>query len=426
VRVLGEFYRHLVIHIIHSGNKSKLSLLLFRNFQYNFPMAKEYKTPGVYVEEISTFPPSVAEAETATAIFIGYTEKAVENGADLLQTPKQIRSLLEYQIFFGGASNATSSFCLYENVQLFFENGGGNCYIISTGSYISPVSFAELDTGLANSRIVPAAILAIPDAVYLSSVNEFFTLQKKMLQQCADLKTRFAILDTRQPSSDILNDIQQFRDGTGNDNLSLAAAYYPWLILNSGKKIPPSGAIAGIYAQTDSSRGVWKAPANVSVQGISGLTNLITTPLQDNMNVHESGKSINAIRFFTGKGFMVWGARTLNGNNNEWRYVPVRRFFNMVEESAKNATQRFVFEPNDANTWTRAKAMIENYLTNKWRDGALAGAKPQEAYYVHVGLGQTMNADDILNGIMIIEIGMAVVRPAEFIILRFSIKMQQS
>ena len=120
------------------------------------------------------------------------------------------------------------------------------------------------------------------------------------------------------------------------------------------------------------------------------------------------------------------GARTLAGNDNEWKYIPVRRFFNMVEESVKKATAQFVFEPNDANTWVKVRAMIENFLVLQWRAGALAGAKPDEAFFVKVGLGQTMTAVDILNGKMIIEIGMAAVRPAEFIILRFSHKMQES
>ena len=387
-------------------------------------MAKKYKTPEVYIEEITQFPPSIAEAETSVAVFIGYTEKAIENGASLLQQPKSIKSLPEYQNFFGGAPGATQRFCLFESVKSFYENGGGKCYIISAGNYANPISFTELNTGLVNSRTVPAAILTIPDAVYLSSASEFFSLQKNMLQQCADLRTRFSILDTPEPSSNILNDIQQFRDGTGNHNLSWGAAYYPWLILDTAKKIPPCGAIAGIYAQVDGTGGVWKAPANVSVKGISGLTNTITNSLQDIMNVHASGKSINALRFFTGKGILVWGARTLNGNDNEWRYISVRRFFMMAEESITKACQYFVFEPNDSNSWTKTKSMIENYLLPKWRDGALAGVKPEQGFFVHVGLGQTMTAEDILNGRMVVDIGMAVLRPAEFIILRVSIKMQ--
>jgi uncharacterized protein len=148
---------------------------------------------------------------------------------------------------------------------------------------------------------------------------------------------------------------------------------------------------------------------------------------QEDFNVDaENGKSINCIRNFVGRGNLVWGARTLAGNNNEWRYTNVRRFFNMVEESVQNASRQFVFEPNDANTWVRVKGMIDNYLTNLWRVGALQGAKPEHAFYTAVGLNQTMTQDDILNGLMIVEIGLAVVRPAEFIVLRFSHKLAVS
>ena len=192
-------------------------------------------------------------------------------------------------------------------------------------------------------------------------------------------------------------------------------------------ELPPSSSMAGVYARVDEDRGVWKAPANVGLNYVIKPTVKITHEDQKSLNVDTTaGKSINAIRSFTGKGTLVWGARTLAGNDNEWRYISVRRFFNMVEESVKKASAQFVFEPNDANTWVKVRAMIENFLTLQWRAGALAGAKQDEAFYVKVGLGQTMTAQDILNGNMIIEIGMAAVRPAEFIILRFSHKMQES
>jgi hypothetical protein len=192
-------------------------------------------------------------------------------------------------------------------------------------------------------------------------------------------------------------------------------------------ELPPSSAIAGVYARVDKDRGVWKAPANVGLNYVSSLTVKVTSEDQESLNVDTvAGKSINAIRAFTGKGILVWGARTLAGNDNEWRYVPVRRFFNMVEESVKKATSQFVFEPNDANTWVKVRAMIENFLSLQWRAGALAGAKEEQAFYVRVGLGQTMTAQDILNGYMHIEIGMAVVRPAEFIVLKFSHKLQEA
>lgn len=189
---------------------------------------------------------------------------------------------------------------------------------------------------------------------------------------------------------------------------------------------PPSGAAAGIYALTDRTRGVWKAPANVSLRGVIAPAYKLNDQEQGALNVHETGKSLNAVRAFTGKGILVWGARTLSGNDNEWRYVNVRRFFNFVEESAKKASEPFVFESNDAHTWVRIRAMIENFLTLQWRQGALAGATAKEAFYVKVGLNETMTAQDILEGFLIVEIGMAVVRPAEFIILRFSHRMQES
>ncbi len=190
--------------------------------------------------------------------------------------------------------------------------------------------------------------------------------------------------------------------------------------------LPPSGSVAGVYAAIDRTRGVWKAPANVSINSIIGPVVKIDSHDQEDLNVHTTGKSVNAIRSFTGKGTLVWGSRTLAGNDNEWRYVPVRRFFIMVEESTKKATEPFVFEPNDANTWVKVRSMIENFLILQWRAGALQGAKPNDAFFVHVGLGETMTELDILEGRMIVEIGMAVVRPAEFIILRFSHKMLSS
>jgi phage tail sheath protein FI len=199
------------------------------------------------------------------------------------------------------------------------------------------------------------------------------------------------------------------------------------LLLDHYITVPPSGAVAGVYAAVDSSRGVWKAPANVGVADVVEPMVRLDNAHQDELNVDPTtGKSINALRAFAGKGVLVWGARTLAGNDNEWRYVPVRRFFNMVEESVKKSSYWAVFEPNDANTWIKVRGMIENYLTQKWRDGALAGATTKDAFFVRCGLGTTMNAQDILEGRMNVEIGMAVVRPAEFIILKFSHKLQTS
>ncbi|GAA4274020.1 phage tail sheath C-terminal domain-containing protein [Aquimarina gracilis] len=225
---------------------------------------------------------------------------------------------------------------------------------------------------------------------------------------------------------------------TGGDNASVSLStfkesrseLYSRIISEISKQriiLPPSAAVAGAYATTDRERGVWKAPANVSLNAVIGPISKITSKDQEKLNVDAtSGKSINAIRSFVGKGTMVWGARTLAGNDNEWRYVPVRRLFNMIEESTKKASQFAVFESNDAVTWLKVKAMIESFLYGVWQQGGLAGATEEQAYFVNIGLGKTMTQQDILEGKMIVEIGLAAVRPAEFIVLKFSHKLQES
>lgn len=630
----------------------------------------DYKTPGVYVEEITTLPPSVGQVPTAIPAFIGYTEKAERAGKSLHNTPRHISSLLEYHEMFGKSPNygqitvtydkgrVTNAkfnrmFYIYDTVRMFFANGGGECYIVSTGLY-------KKDDGTDNSATMDAleaginacekedapTMLVCPDAMLLEKKDQAYSLQQLMLKQCAMLQDRVAILDVfdgyvDRADADVILD---FRNGVGINYLKYGTSYYPWIqttlsnsfgfediklvdkdaadlvfedmitdptaiknlksaladykivntfvtkpfedasindkffkiaadiapmdemkhyatvikelvdkiialsqntelknpivlnelrlktnstsalativrglhsvdkgagigvvpdtdytdfelasvaasklfkditedgekvkkargplkslfesmvdilvaikndthtikenldkvvydtnilyqsIVNEVKKranlLPPSGAIAGVYAQVDTSRGVWKAPANVSLASVVGPWVKIDNKQQEDLNVDvNSGKSVNAIRAFTGKGTLVWGARTLAGNDNEWRYISVRRFFNMVEKSVRLSTNWAVFEPNDTNTWIRVKAMIENFLTNLWKQGALAGSTPGAAYFVNVGLGTTMSQVDILEGRMNIEIGMAVVRPAEFIILKFSHKLQEA
>ncbi|MCQ4139092.1 phage tail sheath C-terminal domain-containing protein [Chryseobacterium sp. EO14] len=288
-----------------------------------------------------------------------------------------------------------------------------------------------------------------------------YSLYDSALDQAESMKDRFVIMD-------VLGDDATFRNKVTSTGLKYGAAYYPNLktiltyafkedkvsvmgasgvttlaelklknseLYNQAKAaiesqkvvLAPSSTMAGVYAKVDSTSGVFKAPANTGLNYVDSPVIKISNKRQDELNVDStSGKSINVIRSFTGKGTLVWGARTLDGNSNEWRYISVRRFFNMVEESVKKATERFVFEPNTANTWVRVQTMIENFLNQQWQDGALAGSKPEEAYYVSVGLNKTMSAQDILEGRMIVEIGMAAVRPAEFIVLRFSHKLQEA
>lgn len=462
-----------------------------------------YKTPGVYIEEIAKFPPSIASVETAIPAFIGHTERATKRGEDVTGVPTRISSMLEYEDYFGGSQKeqniivtietvkginrlsadfdwsdgkGPSKHTMYYAMQQYFQNGGGPCYIASVGGY--------LDFGQTISESAPfekaletlkkydePTLIVLPEGQSMDS-GTYFGLVGSALNQCVELKDRFVIMDIMhsgrgiKTDSDIKEAADTFRNSLQGDpeQVRYGAAYFPnirstfnyqfddnavkvrkngsdmsFQQLNNAEKanarleinafsiyLPPSATIAGIYARVDNARGVWKAPANESLFAVNGLSCDITDRAQEDLNVDvNAGRSINAIRAFTGRGIKVWGARTLDGNDNEWRYVSVRRYFNFVEESVKKATWEFVFEPNDFNTWKRAKSMIENFLVLQWRGGALMGATPEQAFYVKVGLNETMTEMDILEGRMIVEIGMAVVRPAEFIILRFSHKMLQ-
>ena len=197
-------------------------------------------------------------------------------------------------------------------------------------------------------------------------------------------------------------------------------------IKDSLNLLPPSAAMAGIYAMVDNTRGVWKAPANVSVNYVNKPSEVIDNKAQEDLNMPMNGKAVNAIRTFVGEGIKVWGARTLNGNSQDWRYINVRRTMSFLEQSVKNAARAYVFEPNDAGTWINMKCMIENFLRSVWKRGGLAGATPEDAYEVHVGLGDTMTAEDILGGIMRISVLVAISHPAEFIEISFQQQMQKS
>jgi phage tail sheath protein FI len=359
-------------------------------------------------------------------------------------------------------------FLLYYSLRHYFMNGGGPCWVVSIGNYDDSPNKDHFSSGLTSlAQHDEPTILVCPDATLLET-EDFASVCQDVLAHCAKLMDRFAILDVLD------GDIVNFRGRIGTKNLSYGAAYHPNLKtvltpiydesninvipLNDQLKpgdtldldkikttktdlyarvkkaveqeritLPPSAALAGIYCSVDRDRGVWKAPANVSLNGVIAPVKFITDEDQEGLNIDvNAGKSINAIRAFTGKGVLVWGSRTLAGNDNEWRYIPVRRLFIMVEESTKKASAFAVFEPNDAGTWLKVKGMIESYLYSIWERGALAGSKPDQAYFVNIGLGKTMTPQDILEGRMIIEIGLAAVRPAEFIVLRFMHRLQQA
>ncbi len=190
--------------------------------------------------------------------------------------------------------------------------------------------------------------------------------------------------------------------------------------------LPPSAAMAGLYTMVDNTRGVWKAPANIFINCVNSPTENIDDTMQGDLNMPMNGKAVNAIRTFIGEGIKVWGARTLDGNSQDWRYINVHRTMMFLKESIENAAKVYVFEPNTANTWINVKSMLDNFLRSVWKRGGLAGATPEDAYEVHVGLGDTMISNDILNGIMRITVFMAMTRPAEFNEITFELQMQKS
>ena len=190
--------------------------------------------------------------------------------------------------------------------------------------------------------------------------------------------------------------------------------------------LPPAAAMAGVYTRVDNAIGVWKAPANVSVNAVISPSVSISHDEQADLNVTPQGKSINAIRSFIGEGTLVWGARTLDGNSLDWRYIQVRRTMIFLEESIKLAAKAYVFDNNEANTWIAMRSLIRNFLTGIWKRGGLAGTSPDDAFAVMVGLGETMSPEDILEGILRITVLVALIRPAEFIEITFQQQMQKS
>ncbi|HEY4335940.1 MAG TPA: phage tail sheath C-terminal domain-containing protein [Puia sp.] len=469
----------------------------------------EYKTPGVYIEEIPHLPPSVASVPTAIPAFIGYTQKAPpdKDPGSPISKPVKISSIFEYELYYGttiletditvlidlrqssNPSTVTKTvnkpvYHMYYQLQMFYANGGGDCYIVSVGSLTdgSNIGKGDFTNGLTEIlKIRDVTLISMPDAVHLGS-DDYYSLQKAAIDQCVLLQDRFTVMDVwiddspvaaGAPPHDNIATMRNATISTQIEDRKYGAVYYPriysqvnylrdetkvtvTIIDVNGNKVvdnkalasiksgfnnyynmalnaiddftmllPVSPSVLGVYTTVDDTRGVWKAPANVGLSNTVKPERDITNHDQESLNVDpQDGKSINVIRSFPGRGSaIVWGARTLLGNDNEWRYVSVRRFFIMVEQSVKNATEQFVFEPNDEHTWLRLRSMIEIYLTRQWKDGALMGSSTKEAFFVHIGLGQTMTEEDIWEGRLIIQIGMAAVRPAEFIILQFMHKM---
>jgi phage tail sheath protein FI len=519
------------------------------------------KTPGVYIVEKNAFPNSVVEVATAVPAFIGHTQKAETRAGkkDLKMKPWRISSMVEFMQYYGvgpeplftvaqlgggegddaAASDVPADFSfgskefslkqtggnytLFNAMQLFFQNGGGPCYVVSVGDYTGAIKAQNFTDGIETLvKEQEPTMVVMPEAVLLDHEN-CISVQQAALAHCGDrMKNRVTILDIHKgyrDRKDLAADadkgeaegscIDNFRNALGINHLKYSAAYYPWVnttivqdadlgyenfdddskkllqdlikeekgitggddddpkaaalapevekltqadlaeeekpLLNTTLRensmlfkfvleemkhklnlMPPSAAMAGIYTMVDNARGVWKAPANVSLSSVVSPAVNITHEDQEDLNVTPQGKSINAIRTFIGEGTLVWGGRTLDGNSLDWRYIQVRRTMIMLEESIKLAAKAYVFENNVANTWVTIKSMIKNFLTGIWKRGGLAGSSPEDAFSVHVGLGETMTPEDILEGILRVTVLVALVRPAEFIEITFQQQMQKS
>lgn len=511
------------------------------------------KSPGVYIDEQNAFPNSVVPVATAVPAFIGYTPQAAYEGKSYTNVAQKITSFEEFKsiycipdpappaspskqynpeyylvaekskpekgdymligsTYYSIVPDPNTIYYLYNSIRLFYENGGGDAYIVSVGSYgeasgkpmtageqiVNPnVSLTDLQNGLALLLNEQEPTMYICPEATLLSVDNNSTLMEAMLLQNTETQTAISVFDIiggRNPDPIMYtNDITTFRNGTGTNGLDYGAAYYPFVgttimqnedidytnlfggdvkqldallnpadnpnpsaatilsniengstltvsqnnnalinasqtygliikhVLTDANILPPSGGMAGIMTVTDAQEGVWKAPANTSMVGAVSLPISLSEAQQGSLNVDAvSGKSVNAIRFFNGLGILVWGARTLDGNSQDWRYISVRRTMTFLEQSCKLAAQAYVFEPNVKNTWEAVKSMIGSFLTSIWKEGGLQGASPGDAFSVACGLGTTMTSEDILNGFMKVSIKVAITHPAEFIVLTFT------
>jgi phage tail sheath protein FI len=275
-------------------------------------------------------------------------------------------------------------------------------------------------TGIAGLEAVEeVTLVACPDIVAVdaegkpaASEEDIKSVQRAILDHCEIMKDRFAILDT--PFGLSVQDAIAWRNNKIGFDSKYAALYYPWIKAN-GKFLPPSGHTAGLYARVDAERGVFKAPANEVLRGVVGLERNITRNEQDNLNPI----GVNCIRAFPGQGIRVWGARTLSTTDAQWRYIPVRRLFCNVEESILQSTSWVVFEPNDETLWRQIRRDISAYLTVQWRGGALFGATPEQAFFVKCDA--ETNPPELRDlGYCVVEVGMAPVKPAEFVVFRVS------
>ncbi len=394
-----------------------------------------YFSPGIYVEEVAGGARPIGAVGTSTAAFVG----VAPDPSVRVNEPVAINNWDEFvRIFAPGATPQGTP--LSRAVFGFLDNGGTRCYVVNVGEGGQIGSSGKRRGGVGVLETVDeVAIVAAPGYTSVAAYEA-------LLSHCELMRDRVAILDPPE----VVDDISALtRVGLGSDRPKPAAAggdkpakpedagppaeqslrprqsdygaiYFPWIWVNdplTGESVatPPSGHMAGVWARTDGTRGVHKAPANEPIRGATDLTYRVTRGEQDILNP----RGVNCIRAFSAEGIRVWGARTLAAEASEWRYISVRRLFNMLEESTADGTRWMVFEPNDPTLWRSIRRDIGAFLTRVWRDGALLGRTPQEAFFVKCD-EETNPADVRDAGMVIAHIGVAVVKPAEFVVFKLS------
>ena len=395
-------------------------------------MATSYLSPGVYVEEVDRGSKPIEAVGTNTVGFLGESMMGPVNQSVL------VTNWTQFVKTFG---DFTQSTFLSHAVYGFFNNGGSRCYVVNVGAPAN-LDLSPADTKAAAEKAAAVKADGSPstgkvdnDARYIGKDNgpgartglKCFeeideislvaapgvisaAVQDALLTHCENRKDRFAILDSPETVQGGVDKLPRPRDS------KYGAYYFPWIQVYDPERgnvyIPPSGHVAGVYARIDNERGVHKAPANEIVRGALGLRYQVSRGEQDILNP----RGINCIRLMQGNGIRIWGARTLSSDPS-WRYINVRRLFIMVETSIERATQWVVFEPNDFRLWKRVVRTIASFLTLVWRQGALMGETPEKAFFVKCD--EETNPPEVIDvGQLIVEVGLAPVKPAEFVIFR--------
>lgn len=367
-----------------------------------------YLSPGVYVEETSFRATSIEGLGTSTAAFVGPTLEGPVLFEDGGNPPPLITSFIEFERHYGDLGNlpdgAEGEPSAINHVayaaRAFFQEGGQRLYISRT---------PEGDLSLASFERALEAIGALKDVCMVAAPGSTVPGAARALVAHADRPQawRMAVIDPPPGSS--IEQVRAFRSELDSRN---AALYYPWILsaASDGQDIvlPPSGFLCGIYARTDVQRGVHKAPANEVVKGARRFESTINVGQQEVLNP----LGVNCLRYFEGRGYRVWGARTLS-SDPEWKYVNLRRYCHYLESSIHRGMQWVALEPNGERLWANVRSTIMDFLYNEWSNGALLGSKPEEAYFVKCDRS-TMTQNDLDNGRVVCLIGLAMVKPAEF------------